>query len=184
MLESTDVPQRIPMSFDDYMAYDPGEGYRAEWADGVAIVTPPARIMHQYAGTALVVLFRQHLPGLMPLMDIGVRTAGSKYRIPDVTVIERLEDAVFTEQVPLIVVEVLSRSTRAEDTLRKSVEYLRAGVGQYWIVDRDSRTLTVLANAEHEWTPLLELSDANPTGEVAVGDHGTVPLDLPTILGP
>ena len=183
MPESTDL-RRIPMSFDEYIEYDPGEGYRAEWVDGVAIVTPPARIMHQYAGTVLVVLFRQHLPGLVPLMDIGVRTAGSKYRIPDITVIERLEDAVFTEQVPLIVVEVLSRSTRAEDTLRKSVEYLHAGIGQYWIVDRDNRSLTVLANAEHEWTSVLELSDAHPTGSLAVGEYGTVPLDLPAILGP
>ncbi|MFT4288305.1 hypothetical protein [Nocardioides sp.] len=39
-----------------------------------------------------------------------------------------------------------------------------------------------MANNGSGWDTVLELDDAQPTGEVPVGDHGTVPLDLPSFL--
>jgi len=54
-------------------------------------------------------------------------------RVPDVLVFrERVDDTLVTE-TPLLVVEVLSPSTRSEDTIRKAPEY--AGAGQFWVVD-------------------------------------------------
>ncbi len=175
--------RRIPMSFDEYLAYDPGEGFRAEWVDGIAIVSPPATRPHGSIMMKLGALFLAHLPGTDVSAAPGVRTAPTKYREPDVAVFETAEDVVFSEQAPLIAVEVLSPSTRAEDTLRKSVEYQRAGIGQYWIVDRDNRVLTVLENRGEEWSLVVELTDKHPTGEVVVSGHGTIPLDLATLLG-
>ncbi len=32
------------------------------------------------------------------------------------------------------------------------------------------------------WDLLLELDDQRPTGEVVVGDYGTVPLDLAALI--
>lgn len=42
------------------------------------------------------------------------------------------------------VCEILSSSTRRHDTVVKLRRYHRAGVGHYWLVDPDDRTLTVL----------------------------------------
>ena len=80
---------------------------------------------------------------------------------------------------PLLVVEVLSPRTRVEDTVRKSAEYAAGGVARFWVVDPERRSLQVLQNVDGGWgLTLLDLDDAQPTGEVAVGEHGSVSVDL------
>ena len=79
-------------------------------------------------------------------------------------------------------VEVLSPSTRTEDAVRKSQEYAEARIGQFWVVDPDHRCVDVNVNVDGAWERLLHLDDAEPLGEVAVAEHGVVPLDLRVIL--
>ena len=43
-----------------------------------------------------------------------------------------------------LVVEVLSPSTRRHDLIAKRHDYAMAGIPQYWILDQDEETLTVL----------------------------------------
>ena len=124
-----------------------------------------------------------------PLTDVviapeaGVRTNSQRFRIADVAVADTMPDGRFTEAPPLVVVEVLSPSTRSEDTVRKSHEYATCGVSQYWIVDREARSLTAYSNNGAGWDVLLELDQDHPRGSVDVGVHGTVELDLVTLLG-
>lgn len=63
----------------------------------------------------------------------------------------------------------LSPATRTEDLVRKSTEYLAAGIGQYWIVDWGHRSLDVLEQGDDGWRSILRLDDDTPTGSVAVG---------------
>jgi len=66
-----------------------------------------------------------------------------------------------TAPLPILVVEILSRGTRAIDLGRKRVFYLSAGVAEYWVVDGDARTITVhrqgvdaiVATSSFEWNP-------------------------------
>jgi Uma2 family endonuclease len=97
-------------------------------------------------------------------------------------VVSAVPTTTWVEDTPILVLEVLSPSTRAEDLLRKGPEYAGAGVGQFWVVDPDARSIEVFDNVDGSWEPLLRLDDQQPTGEVAVGDHGVVPLDLVAIL--
>lgn len=43
--------------------------------------------------------------------------------------------------IPVLVIEVLSRSTRRRDLNQKRDFYVRSGVDEYWVVDRDERAL-------------------------------------------
>jgi len=174
---------RIPMSFDDYLQI--AEGIHAEWVDGVTIVTPPHSVPHGRAMAKAVQAIASALPSLDIVIEPGLHTSETRYREPDVVVFEVAEQGhiVFSEQTPVIVVEVLSPSTRREDMVRKSGEYLVAGVGQYWLVDPDHRTVVVLRNAGAGWATLAELDDAHPAAEFAVGDYGTIALDLHQLLG-
>ena len=85
-------------------------------------------------------------------------------------------------ETPALVVEVLAPGTRAEDTLRKSREYGDAGIGQYWLVDPDLRTIDVLDNTDGAWGVMAHLDDDHPTAEITVGGHGVVPLDLSAVF--
>lgn len=78
-------------------------------------------------------------------------------------------------------VEVLSPSTRSEDTIRKSMEYAEGGVGQYWVVDPDLRAMDVWRNVEGEWELLARLDEEHRTAEVELAGV-SVPLDLRSIL--
>jgi Uma2 family endonuclease len=62
---------------------------------------------------------------------------------------------------PLLVVEVLSRTTSRRDRVEKRSYYLDAGVSEYWIVDREAKAVTVIrrdhpddvATAHLRWQP-------------------------------
>ncbi len=122
------------------------------------------------------------LPDLVIVQEAGLRTARNGLRIPDVMVLPAEEDSVWAEQPPIIVVEITSRSTRAEDTLRKREEYARTGAGQYWLLDREHRTLTVVEYDHGIPSVILELDDEERSGEVRVGECGVVAVDLRRLL--
>ena len=176
-------PERVPMSLDEYLALR--EQSKAEYVDGVAIVSPPATHGHNKVQRRLANLLEGALPAELDVVTDAGWSFEDRRRVPDVAVFaSRNPEAVFVEDVPLLVAEVLSPSTASEDTVRKSVEYLEAGVGQYWTVDRGNRVLVAFANSGNGWDPLLRLDDARPSGVVAVGQHGEVAIDLEALLRP
>jgi len=120
--------------------------------------------------------------GQEALPGANVKLPRNRVRIPDVVLPRQPEDGLFVEVPPMVVVEVLSPSTRSEDTMRKSREYAEGDIDQYWIVDPELRRIDVFANQDGEWEPTLHLDDATPAGSVTVGDQGEVELDLAAIL--
>jgi len=176
-----DVLERRAMSLEEFDAL-PRE-VRAEYVDGVALMSPPSSGGHQDAEVELVIALREALPGLVVRPEVGFQFPWGTRRIADVAVQAVRDDVLWSSEVPLIIVEVHSPSTRNEDLFAKTRDYLRAGVGQYWLVDRQLGTLTVLARADGAWQPVLELDADHPTGEVSLGEHGTISLDLVALLG-
>ena len=173
--------ERVPMPLEEYLGL--GERPKAEYVDGTAIVTPPATAGHNRVQRHLAHLIEQALPPERDVRtDAGLRHDG-RYRVPDIAVFERRDpEVVWSDDVPLLVVEVISPSTASEDTVRKSVEYLRAGIAHYWLVDRPNRVLVAFDNVGDGWELVLRLDDDLPAGEVEVTGHGTVPLDVRALL--
>lgn len=172
--------QRLQMSWDDYLQLP--DKPRAEWVDGEVVVSPFGSAAHGYAAARLMFLLQRSLPGLIVLGETGLWLPRNRLRGPDVMVLERLPTTTWVEDVPVLVVEVLSPSTRAEDTIRKAPEYAGAGIDQYWLVDPAHRTIDVHVNDDGAWSPLLHLDAGSPVGEVVVGEHGVVPVDVREVL--
>lgn len=172
-----EVLQRIPMSWEEYLATP--EHPRHEWVDGVVVVSPDPVWRHQRIAKRLANLF-DDVAGLYGSTSGNIKLPDNRVRIPDAYATTKPE-GLFIER-PVLVVEVLSPTTRSEDLLRKAPEYAAAGIGQYWIVDPDHRNLEVHRLVEGRWELLARFDESAPTGEVRIGDHGVVPLDLIDLL--
>jgi Uma2 family endonuclease len=172
--------QRFRTSWEEFL--DLRVEGKAEWVDGEVLVSPPAAPRHGEVASRLNFALMTALPSLVVYAEVGLRLPGNRLRIPDLMVVERRAAGRFVEEPPLVVAEILSRSTMTEDLLRKGPEYAAAGAHQYWAVDPEARNLLVFENADSRWEPLSRLDEQHPTGEVAVGEHGVVPLDLTWLL--
>ena len=176
--------QRLRMSWEKYLELP--DDIRAEWVDGEVVVSPRPNVDHGVGTMRLGILLSEALSDLLVIPESGVWLPRNRLRGPDVMVVERWpeSDEKWVTEAPVLVVEVLSPATRSEDTVRKSAEYAEGGVGQYWLLDPDLRCLDVYANVDGGWDLLLHLDDDHPTGDVVVGDHGSVAVDLTTLLRP
>ncbi|GAA5147118.1 hypothetical protein GCM10023340_19030 [Nocardioides marinquilinus] len=176
---------RVRMSWQDYLdLHEQPEKSRAEWVAGeVVVVNAPPLFGHGVATVRLIVCLTSHLPDLHVVTEVFLRLPRDRVRLSDVMVTRTRPPDGWVTEPPVLVAEVLSRATRSEDTLRKSTEYAEGGVGQYWILDPELRTLDALGNDGGGWQVLAHLDDDRPTGEVEV-DGVRVPLDLEQLLPP
>ena len=82
--------------------------------------------------------------------DVKVKTQGRNYRYPDVMVICSDSEEYFTDS-PVILVEVLSSSTRQTDKTKKKMEYLTIPtLKEYVLIEQDFVDVEVFRK-EHDW---------------------------------
>lgn len=123
----------------------PDDGHRYELIDGVLLVSPAPRIIHQLVSTNLFRTLDAAVPDDCSILYAPVDVVLSDDSViqPDLLVASR--DA-FTERdlpgPPLLAVEVLSPSTRGIDLLLKKERLQRAGCPHYWVVDPDEPSIT------------------------------------------
>ncbi len=129
----------------------PDDGRRHELVDGALLVTPAPGDRHQNAVVELVHALRGACPpGLrVRTAPYDVTLAADTVVQPDVLVTRRdLLSERGLEGAPVLVIEVLSPTTRRVDEQLKRARYEAAGVASYWLVDVDdpaAPALTVLA---------------------------------------
>jgi Uma2 family endonuclease len=152
----------------------PDDGNKYELVRGELFVTPPPSVDHEYIGARLARILvpyveRNRLGHVMHPRSV-VRLEGSEVE-PDLMV--RAAPAPGESDweripLPILIVEVLSPTTRRRDLNQKKSFYLDAGVAEYWVVDPDSRSITVVRAETSRvvregdiltWTPV---GDADP----------------------
>lgn len=139
------LPWGAPLSRDDLTDL-PDDGHRYEIVDRALLATPSPGYQHQAAVTELVVLLHgaigQELVVLAAPFDyvIGANTVLQ----PDLLVANRADVGPrgLEHGTPLLVVEILSPSTRLSDLGTKRLAYQAAGVPAYWVVDPEEPSLT------------------------------------------
>ncbi|PWJ48153.1 Putative restriction endonuclease [Quadrisphaera granulorum] len=133
------------MPYAEFLAL--GETKHHEYYDDVVTATSPSR-RHVTVQSRLTRCLQDACPdGDDVLSEWGWQAAPQMVFEPDVMVFHA--DAPgpdLLREAPLLVVEVLSPSTRSEDVGRKRELYGLAGAAWYWLVDPQSDTLTVLRN--------------------------------------
>jgi Uma2 family endonuclease len=139
----------------------PEDGDRHETVRGELLVTPAPRIWHE----AIVIRLTTALDSYLRVNPVG-QVFGSRSDIswgPDTLVEPDVFVAPFEEvrtldwarvKTLMLVMEVLSPSSRRADRFTKRIEYQRQNVPHYWIIDPDEGQVEV-------WTP----TDSFPTFE-------------------
>ena len=140
------IPKRSMWTVDD-LEQLPEDGNRYEILYGELLVTPLPSSGHQGIAMRLSLLIapwcRVHT-GWTIRSPGGVYVCETIWFEPDIAVYAMPEfpDRPWREMPPpMLVVEVLSPSTRKRDRHRKRPAYLSHGVAEVWTVDQSSRTI-------------------------------------------
>ena len=125
----------------------PEDKRRVELLDGALLVSPAPGMAHNEMVMHLFRLLDRSCPPGVTIYNVpyDYRLPDDSELIPDISVMRRedLGPKRITKP-PLLVVEVLSPSSRLIDPLVKRVKYEAAGVPAYWVADPVAPRLTVL----------------------------------------
>lgn len=134
------------LDYSDYAAI-PDDGKRYEVVDGVLHVTPAPSTSHQHALKRLLRqiedYFEERSLGEVFIAPTDVILGPHDVVQPDLLVVGRREQVSERgiEGAPLLVVEILSPSTREHDRNRKATRYAALGIRHLWLVDPDARRI-------------------------------------------
>src|SRR3954447_17239350 len=140
------------------IAADP-HGHRYEISpEGALSVLPPPDSKHAAIASRLFAwLILAGWPAEQVLQAAGIRIPGPEGdggRIPDLTVWSKPQPRTVWLRVVdlLLVIEIVSPSSEAIDEVVKRREYARAGISQYWVVDRDPAQTVSMYELGHDAT--------------------------------
>ncbi len=137
----------------DYLALDRfSDNWLLELADGCVEVLPMPDMFHQdivqFLFLALSAFVSDLQVGRVFFAPLPVRLWPGKFREPDLAFIKshRIKDKHQPSEGADLLMEVVSpgEENRERDLETKRREYARAKIPEYWIVDPETRTITVL----------------------------------------
>lgn len=118
---------------------------RAEWVDGEVIVMAAVSLDHDKGVSWARSLFEDFVEhndlGTVHGPEVLIRLPRlRRRRLPDVAVVLKPRAAIlrptFIDGPPDLIVEVVSPDSVARDWQKKYLEYAKAGVREYWVIDR------------------------------------------------
>lgn len=138
----------IILNYDDYLNL-PEDGNRYEILEGVLYVTPSPTTKHQRIsrnlGFALFDFVRKHELGEIFYAPLDVIFSHICIAQPDLIFVSREREDILTEKnirgAPDLVVEILSPGTAERDRFLKAQLYARYGVGYYWVINPETKTM-------------------------------------------
>ena len=143
----------------EYLAAD--TNLLIEFSDGNIQVLPMPTDHHQaivaFLFEALLMFVRPAKLGVVRFAALKVKLREGKYREPDVLFIKAQNDDRRQNAFWLwadLVMEVVSEENRAHDLNTKRIEYARAGIPEYWIVDPKLSGITILKLVATTYEPV------------------------------
>lgn len=154
------VRKREPISVSDYLAGELVSPIKHEYVGGIVYAMTGAKIVHNVISSNAVVALGYQLRGkkcqaFTSDMKIRVRLRNQwRFYYPDVSVVcqSNPSEDLF-QDAPVVVIEVLSPSTRRTDTQEKQEAYLSLpSLGVYLLVEQSSAFVTVFRRQGSEFT--------------------------------
>jgi Uma2 family endonuclease len=144
-------PAQGAWSEEEYLALTNGTNHLVEFSHGYVEVLPMPTRRHQkivfFLSRVLHSFLTVRALGTVLFAPLRVRLWEGKFREPDLVVMlashqDREHEAYF--EGADLVMEVVSDDDPDRDLLTKRLEYAQAGIPEYWIVEPQTETITVL----------------------------------------
>jgi Uma2 family endonuclease len=130
---------RVPVEVYLRSSYEPD----AEYVDGEIEKRPMGEFDHSSWQQAILRRFWEHERawGIRAMPSLRVKVAATRYRVPDVTVLDRSRpiEQIITHP-PLAVFEVLSPEDRVQRLKLKLEDYRAMGIPEIWVIDPQDST--------------------------------------------
>ena len=145
------APPVLKLTYADYCLTPDDERY--ELLDGELVMVPAPSLGHQRVdirlGALLHVFVNERNLGEVFSAPCDVVLSETDVVQPDLLFVSNerahiLFNSANIRGAPDLVIEILSPSTANRDRTRKRALYAQYGVPEYWLVDPDARTVTVL----------------------------------------
>ena len=138
---------------EQYLKLTDGTNCLIEFTDGEIEVLPMPTDNHQVISRFLLFAlfaFVQQLGGTVLYAPLRVQIRPGTYREPDILLMRDARDPRRQNRYWLgadLVVEIVSLDNPERDTVTKRADYAAAGISEYWIVNPEEETVTVLTLA-------------------------------------
>jgi Uma2 family endonuclease len=135
------------LDYEDYARLPSDDGKRYEVLDGALYVTPAPSPLHQRLSKRLQRRLEDYFEvrGLGEVFNAPIDVVLARHDIVEPDLVIATQPGQISsraiEGAPLLVVEILSPSTRRRDRGIKMRRYAELGVPHYWIVDPDGRAI-------------------------------------------
>jgi Uma2 family endonuclease len=133
------LPQSALISVEEYLntQYDPD----VEFVDGVLVERNLGDWLHSLVQSNILFAIRLKYPHLKVVPELRSSVTSTRFRLPDVCVLETAPKTRYLLESPLLVVEVLSEGDAVSAVLEKLKEYSAKGVKNIWLIDPRLRLL-------------------------------------------
>ncbi len=164
----------LRMSADEYLALPEDPCARYELIDGVICMSPSPIFRHQVLLTELSRQLGDYLlanPNGLVAVEVDVRLGDDLVYRPDLVFLSHEKAArcnPYITEVPDLIMEILSPSSHRMDQETKRGDYEKAGVREYWIVNPDDLTISVLVLRDGQYRA-NKTGDAGPCSVVLPG---------------
>ncbi|MFN6567822.1 Uma2 family endonuclease [Dendronalium sp. ChiSLP03b] len=160
----------VQLSFEEYLTYDDGTDNRYELIDGKLVIIPlptgdRSDVIDFLSDTFRAEISKQGQTWIVKrdagvYIGINLTNGKDRSRTPDLCVVTQAQwakvkadktRAAVLRDAPLLVVEIVSPSSKKIDYQTKEQEYKTIGIPEYWIVDFQKSQITILLLKEGEY---------------------------------
>lgn len=143
------------LSVEDYLQLEERGEERHEYVNGIIHATVGGTVRHNLITTTATALLRDHLKGSSCTVfasDMKV-SLGSVFYYPDVMVVcEKVDPDSLFQTSPVLIIEVLSKSTESKDRLEKVAAYQEiTSLSEYVLISQDKVQIDIYRRSDDDW---------------------------------
>ena len=148
MIQTSQTTETLPRTLEEFIAWEPTDGFKYEWNDGEIIKSTRMKKKQYYIYHRLLKLFVS-----CGYIDLGtliaepdVQLSGIQMRRPDIAFFydEQFENENDDEvAIPAFLVEIISLHDQINQMEKKITEYFKAGVQVVWTINPQEMLVSV-----------------------------------------